>query len=83
MFKDYPLHVIQARKLLPWQFQMRLDDLIAKAKFEMNNDPLLHPEKFMKRKLYDGTIIDLSKTPMRMPEEPARKYRKRPRKKPR
>src|SRR5262245_22222420 len=60
MYIRRPRQTRAARKHLPLEFQRRLDELIALAESQMDNDPWRHPEKYMKRKLRDGTVIDLS-----------------------
>lgn len=75
MYIESPKQVLAARNDLPIEFHERFDDLVEKAKFQMDNDPFLHPENFMKRMLPDGTIIDLSDSSMpKPPKKP--KHRK-------
>lgn len=77
------------RAQLPSELHARFDEFIGKVHATLDNDPYLHPENHMKRKLPDGTIVDLSKSPIFLDDgdakgsgtgsasEPPRKYGKR------
>jgi len=49
------------RNQLPAELHERFDEFVIKVQKTLDNDPYLHPEKHMKRKLPDGTIVDLSR----------------------
>lgn len=61
LLKLHPDVILRLRHELTEVLQTRLDELGNKAVQDSDNDPFLHPEKFMKRMLPDGTIVDLSK----------------------
>ena len=61
LYKCDPKKVSAARSSLPVELHERYDKLASSAQNELDNDPYLHPEKYMIMKLENGTIVDLSK----------------------
>lgn len=63
LYKRNPEKVLEARAVLPGELLERFNAFVSIAQGELDNDPYLHPEKYMIMKLENGTIVDLSKKP--------------------